>query len=100
MNRLIGSCLALFLGFGLAISNSLAQTSGSAKLEVTLLDYTSSSGTRHWTVAWVTPPGGTFIKSVRRQGPSWTSTHGDSHCKVWNSSRGGSASGSQVLDKR
>jgi hypothetical protein len=49
-------------------------------------------------VAWVTTQSGTFIKSLRKQGPSWTTTHWDSHCSVWNAARGGSAKGSQVLD--
>jgi hypothetical protein len=74
-----------------------AQTDGSARLETTLLDYNGSSA-RHWTVVWVTGPSGTFIKSLRKQGPGWTTTHWDSHCGVWNAARGGSASGSQVLD--
>ena len=33
------------------------------------------SGPKHYTVAWVTTSRGTFIKSLRKQGPSsWTSS--------------------------
>jgi hypothetical protein len=85
------------LCLGLATAASFAQTDGGARLETTILDY-NGSGTRHWTVVWVTTSSGTFIKTLRKQGPSWTSTHWDSHCSVWNTARGGSASGSQALD--
>lgn len=89
--RFIGySCCALALITG----SALAQTDGSAKLEVTLLDYTGSSGASHFTVAWVTTSSGTFIKSLRKQGPTWTSSEWRSHCGYWNTNRNGST----VLD--
>ena len=48
-------------------------------------------GTRHWTVVWVTTESGTFIKSLRKQGPSsWTSSHWNNHCGTWNTARAGS----------
>jgi hypothetical protein len=84
----------LMIGF---TATGLAQTEGTATFQGTLLDYNGSS-TKHWTVGWVTREDGTFIKSLRKQGPSWTATHWDSHCRVWNTARGGSASGSQALD--
>lgn len=86
------------LGLGLANNAGMAQTAGTARLDATILDYTGSSSTKHWTVVWVTTQSGAFIKSLRKQGPSWTTTHWDSHCSVWNTARGGSASGSQALD--
>ena len=49
-------------------------------------------------MVWVTKADGTFIKSLRKQGPGWTTTHWSSHCSAWNTARGGSASGSQALD--
>ena len=99
MNKTLKLKLMGFAALGLALAGtaSFAQTDGGAKLETTLLDYNGSS-MRHWTVVWVTKADGTFIKSLRKQGPSWTSTHWDSHCAVWNTARGGSASGSQSLD--
>lgn len=75
----------------------MAQTDGAASFRGTIRDYNGTS-TRHWTVVWVTYENGTFIKSLRKQGPGWTVTHWDSHCRVWNTARGGSASGSQALD--
>jgi hypothetical protein len=96
MKRVLLAGLAL-LGLAQAQTCVLAQTAGSAHMQITLNDY-GPSGTRHWTVVWVTYENGTFIKSLRKQGPSWTSTHWDSHCRVWNTARGGSASGSQSLD--
>jgi len=81
--------------FAVAVSISvsaaaLAQTDGTARLEVTLQDYNGSS-TRHYTVAWVTTGNGTFIKSLRKQGPSsWTSSQWNAHCTTWNSARAGS----------
>jgi hypothetical protein len=78
--------------------SSLAQTDGTARLDTTILDYPGDSTAEHWTVAWVTTESGVFIKSLRKQGPSWTQTHWGSHCRTWNDARGGSASGSQALD--
>lgn len=74
-----------------------AQTDGAATFQGAIKDY-DGSGTRHWTVAWVTYSDGRFIKTLRKQGPSsWTTTHWASHCKMWNDARGGSA-GSQAFD--
>lgn len=85
------------LGAGLLcaslLANLWAQTDGEAKLEVTLLDYNGSS-TRHYTVVWVTTEAGTFIKTLRKQGPGWTSGEWADHCGVWNTARAGST----VLD--
>jgi len=98
MNTGLKTLAAVALCLGLLLSTAFAQTDGLAKLEATILDYTGSSSTKHWTVIWITTADGTFIKSLRKQGPAWTTTHWDSHCSVWNTARGGSASGSQVLD--
>jgi hypothetical protein len=98
MKTSLSFLLVVLCGAGLAPHNSFAQTDGGAKLEATILDYTGSSNTKHWTVVWVTTASGTFVKSLRKQGPSWTTTHWDSHCSAWNTARGGSASGSQALD--
>ncbi len=60
-------------------------------MNVRILDYTGSSGSSHYTVAWVTTAGGTFIKSLRKQGPSsWTSSEWGNHCRTWNTNRAGS----------
>jgi hypothetical protein len=83
---------ALFLALGLAHTHSFAQTDGSARMAVTIKDYTGTSNTKHWTVAWVTTGSGTFIKSLRKQGPSITSTHWNSHCSTWWSAKSGSTS--------
>jgi hypothetical protein len=65
-------------------------TEGSARLEVTLLDY-NGSGAKHYTVVWVTTEAGQFIKSLRKQGPSsWTSKQWNDHCRQWNNARAGS----------
>lgn len=57
-------------------------------MKVTLLDY-NGSGTKHYTVAWVTTESGTFIKTLRKQGPSsWTSSEWTSHCGTWKAARG------------
>lgn len=86
------------VGLTLAASGAFAQVAGSARFEGTILDYTGDTTQDHWTVVWVTYENGTFIKSLRKQGPGWTLTHWGSHCKVWNDARGGSATGSQALD--
>jgi len=71
-------------------STLLGQTDGSAWLQVSLLDY-NGSGTKHFTVVWVTTQSGTFIKSLRKQGPSsWTSKEWNDHCRAWNDARAGS----------
>jgi hypothetical protein len=94
MKTLLSSLFAVVLGLGLGGTELLAQTDGGAKLEVTLLDY-NGTGTAHYTVAWVTTASGTFIKSLRKQGPtSWTSSQWTAHCPTWNSARAGST----VLD--
>ncbi|MCX8157031.1 MAG: Ig domain-containing protein [Verrucomicrobiae bacterium] len=84
--RKAGACLSwLALPLGLFA----AATDGSVRLEVTLLDY-NGSGTKHWTVVWVTTEGGQFIKTLRKQGPSsFTTSHWNSHCSAWVTARGG-----------
>ncbi len=95
LNTLVKLLCAVLLPLGLANTASFAQTAGSARLETTILDYTGSSGASHYTVAWVTTGSGTFIKSLRKQGPtSWTSSEWGNHCGTWNTARGGST----VLD--
>jgi hypothetical protein len=81
-------CAAL-LGLALAHTNSFAQTDGVAKFEVTLVDY-NGAGADHWTVVWVTTSSGTFIKSLRKQGPTITSSHWNSHCPTWYAAKAGS----------
>jgi hypothetical protein len=95
MKRILTVILAAILGVGFATSQALAQTAGSAKMEVTILDYTGTSGASHYCVAWVTTGAGAFIKSLRKQGPSnWGSSEWTSHCGTWNTARAGST----VLD--
>lgn len=81
---------------GLVCPNVFAQTAGSAKLEATILDYTGTSSTRHWTVVWVTTQSGTFIKTVWIQGNNnnYWATHWNNHCGQWYTAR----AGSQALD--
>lgn len=73
----------------LAETTLWAQTDGTARLEATIRDYTGTSGTRHWTVVWVTTSAGAFIKTLRLQGPSITTTHWNSHCGQWYSAKAG-----------
>jgi hypothetical protein len=85
---------AVLLAGSVGGAGAQAQTDGGARLEVTLLDYNGSS-TKHYTVVWVTTGSGTFIKSLRKQGPSsWTSKEWNSHCQTWNTARASST----VLD--
>ena len=67
----------------------VAQTDGSATFSGTLHNYATTS-LKHWTVAWVTTESGTFIKTLRKQGPAWTTSDWANHCGVWNTSRAGS----------
>ena len=79
------------LAFGLLAltTSTLAQTDGTARLETRLLDY-NGSGTKHWTVVWITTGTGTFIKTLRKQGPTITSSHWNSHCGQWYSAKASS----------
>jgi hypothetical protein len=80
----------LLLGIGFCTTTTLAQTDGGARMEVTLLDY-NGAGTAHYTVAWIANEAGTFIKTLRKQGPSsFTSSQWGSHCSTWNTARAGS----------
>jgi len=83
MKSSLKTLCTLLLGLSLAHNHSFAQTDGSARMAVTINDYTGTSNTRHWTVAWITTGSGTFIKSLRKQGPTITSTHWNSHCGTW-----------------
>jgi hypothetical protein len=83
MNFSLKTLCTLLLGLTLAHTHSFAQTDGAARMAVTINDYTGTSNTKHWTVAWVTTGSGTFIKSLRKQGPSITTTHWNSHCGTW-----------------
>ena len=74
---------------GLSMADIRAQTDGTAALQATLKDY-NGSGTRHWTVVWVTTGSGAFIKTLWRQGPSIGSSHWDSHCRTWYAAKNGS----------
>lgn len=95
MNRVFELTFAALLVAGAGSLSLLAQTSGTAKLQAKILDYTGSSGADHYTVAWVTTESGKFIKSLRKQGPSsWTSKEWGNHCGTWNTARAGST----VLD--
>jgi hypothetical protein len=85
------------VGSGFLGTVASAQTDGSASLDLTLVNI-PGNGSDHWTVAWVTTESGTFIKSLRKQGPSsWTDTHWNDHCPTWVSARGGRL-GSQAID--
>jgi hypothetical protein len=88
---------AVLAGLTLVTTTVFAQVDGSARFTGAILDY-NGAGAEHWAVAWVTYENGTFIKSLRKQGPGWTDNHWGSHCRAWNDARGGSASGSQALD--
>lgn len=83
--------VASALCFGSAGTGLLAQTDGGATFQGTLQHYYGTS-LKHWTVAWVTKEDGTFIKSLRKQGPSWTYSDWPNHCGVWNTARNGSTS--------
>ena len=95
MKKILTMILAGILVAEFATTQVQAQTAGSAKMEVTILDYTGSSGASHYCVAWVTTEAGAFIKSLRKQGPSsWTSSQWGSHCSTWNTAKASST----VLD--
>ncbi len=70
-------------------ASALAQTEGSARLQVTLKDY-NGAGAEHWTVVWVTTSSGSFINTLWKQGPIMGSTHWNSHCGTWYSAKAGS----------
>ena len=89
MNTLVKILCAVLLPLGLANTSSFAQTDGGARLETTIADY-NGAGTKHWTVVWVTGPTGAFIKSLRKQGPTITSSHWSIHCPTWYAARAGS----------
>lgn len=85
------SVVAALIGLlGCGVYGVWAQTDGEALLQATLVDYNGTSGDDHYTVAWVATESGTFIKSLRKQGPSWGSGEWNSHCREWNTQRAGS----------
>jgi len=90
MKTILSSLFAVMLGLGAGTTELLAQTDGTAQLEATILNYVGTSGTRHWTVAWVTTESGTFIKTLWKQGPSNFPSHYGQHLGVWNTARAGS----------
>ena len=90
MKTTLSSLFAVMLGLGAGTTELLAQTDGTAQLEATILNYVGTSGTRHWTVAWVTTESGTFIKTLWKQGPSNFPSHYGQHLGVWNTARAGS----------
>lgn len=72
MNTLVKLQCTMMLALGLANTACFAQTDGGARVETIISDY-NGSGANHYTVVWVTTESGTFIKSLRKQGPSsWT----------------------------
>lgn len=91
--RPIGKLLCTVgLGIGLVGAAPAASTPGNAALRATISDY-APSGSAHWTVVWVTTASGTFIKTLRKQGPSsFTSTHWNDHCPDWFLAKGTSTS--------
>jgi hypothetical protein len=91
MSKCTNTLCVLLFSLGLAHTNSLAQTAGSARLEATILNYVGTSGASHYTVVWVTTQAGGFVKSLRKQGPSnWASSEWGNHCGTWNTVRAGS----------
>ena len=90
MKTILKVLCAVMLGLGAGSFGMLAQTDGSAKLDVTILNYVGRTGTAHWTVAWVTTESGTFIKTLWRQGPMSFTSHYADHLGVWNTARAGS----------
>ncbi len=91
MSRFLHLLGAAAFCFGPAGSSLLAQTDGGATFTGALHNYATTS-LKHWTVAWVTTESGTFIKSLRKQGPAWTWSDWANHCGVWNTARNGSTS--------
>ena len=90
MNKILNFGVIGFFAFAIGTNQTAAQTDGSARLQATILDYNGSS-TKHYTVVWVTTESGTFIKTLRKQGPSsWTSSQWNAHCTTWNTARAGS----------
>jgi hypothetical protein len=89
MNTKLISMMAAFAGLLGSSFCAHGQTPGEARLETTLLDY-NGSGTKHWTVVWVTTASDTFIKTLWKQGPSITSSHWNNHCRIWYQAKAGS----------
>jgi hypothetical protein len=89
MNTKLISITAALAGFLGSSFCAHSQTPGEARLETTLVDYNGGS-TKHWTVVWVTTASDTFVKTLWKQGPSITSSHWNSHCRIWYQAKAGS----------
>lgn len=77
------------LGAIILSSSAFGQTAGSVSITATLAE--TGAGPEHWTVVWVTnATTGAFVRTLRRQGESY-SNHWDDHCPSWYSAVGGSA---------
>lgn len=85
-----GLLIIAAISIAFARASTAAPTPGSASLKATISDY-SVSGSAHWTVVWISTEAGTFIKTLRKQGPSsFTSSHWNTHCPDWFGSKGSS----------
>lgn len=80
MAALIGSLL-----FG---PSAFAQTAGSVSITASLANM--GNGPEHWTVVWVTKDDGTFVRTIRKQGESYSS-HWNDHCDAWYTAVAGNA---------
>ena len=98
MERWRGGRWVTWLALALVLWRGAAQTDGTARLSVTLGDY-NGSGTKHWTVVWVTTESGAFVKTLWKQGTKYafSSSQWTTHCPQWNTARGGSG-GSTIVD--
>jgi len=73
---------AAVLGSLLLGPSAFAQTNGSVSITATLGNLAVDSSAEHWTVVWVTKADGTFVRTIRRQGESYSS-HWADHCSTW-----------------
>jgi hypothetical protein len=99
MNNCSKTLCALMVSLAFSHPNAFAQTDGSARMSVTINDYTGTSGQNHWTVAWVTTESGAFIKTLWKQGTKYAfnSSQWTTHTPQWNAARGG-VNGSTIVD--
>jgi hypothetical protein len=90
MKRILKCLSAAIIGAGLADFNLSAQTDGAAVFRATLVDYRGSTSASHWTAVWITTEGGTFVKTVWRQGKGEGGADWGAHLGAWISASGGS----------
>ena len=92
MNKLRSNILSALAGALLVSPAIAATTPGTVRLTGTISDYTggSNNSTSHYAVAWVSKADGTFIKTLWKQGPDFSSKEWGDHTPTYNNARAGS----------